>query len=61
MISNIFSNRLIYLYLEDKKTFLKKYKSILNGSSKIENLLKYYDISLHNYETIDTTLKLIRK
>jgi hypothetical protein len=61
MISNVFSNRLLYYYLDDYKNFLKQYQSLLKGSSKVENLLKYYNISLHNFETIDTTLKLIKK
>lgn len=59
--SSVFANRLMQLCLEDTQKFLKQYREIFGGNRTLEDILKYYNISWTDDDTIDCSVKLIRK
>jgi len=61
IVSDIYSRRLLNLYQDDPKTLLCLLRSIINGEKSIQNLLKFYDLSLTNIPTIETFNKELSK
>ena len=60
-LSNINANRMVNIYHEDKKAFLKHYRALLTKALKIEYVLDYYNVSITNDKTRNTTFDLIKK
>lgn len=55
--SDIYATRLFELYKDDSKTLLSIYKAIIDGTKSIDDLLKYYSISLRDKETVNIYYK----
>lgn len=55
--SDIYATRLFELYKDDSKTLLSIYKSIIDGTKSIDDLLNYYGISLRDKETVNIYYK----
>lgn len=50
--SDIYATRLFELYQDDPRTLLTLYKAIIDGQKSINDLLKYYGISLRDTNTV---------
>ena len=64
ILSDIYSRRLFSLYQDDPKTLLSIIRHIIHGEKSIQDLLKYYDLSLTNIPTLETfnqELSLLKK
>lgn len=57
IVSDIYATRLFEIYQDDPKTLLSIYKSILDGEKSINDLLKYYGISLRDNNTTQSFYK----
>lgn len=55
--SDVYATRLFELYKDDQKVLLNIYKSIIEGTKSINDLLNYYAISLKDKETVNTYYK----
>lgn len=54
ILSDIYSRRLFTMYQDDPQTLLTILRHIISGEKSIQDLLKYYDLSLTNIPTIET-------
>lgn len=55
--SDIYATRLFEYYKEDPKTLLSFYKAIIDGQKSINDLLKFYGISLRDNNTMNAFTK----
>lgn len=51
LISDIYSSSLISAYLEDKASFLNKYRSMISGNVSIPEYLAYYGLTIQDGKT----------
>lgn len=64
IISDIYSRRLLTFYKDDPQSLLVALRHIIQGEKSIQELLKYYDLSLTNIPTIENynkELSLLKK
>jgi hypothetical protein len=54
ILSDIYSRRLFTMYQDDPQVLLTILRHIISGEKSIQDLLKYYDLSLTNIPTIET-------
>lgn len=54
ILSDIYSRRLFTMYQDDPQVLLTILRHIISGGKSIQDLLKYYDLSLTNIPTIET-------
>ena len=52
IVSDIYGRRLLELYKDDPSTLLKLVSGIINGDKKVNDLIKYYKLSLTDKQTI---------
>lgn len=60
IISDIYANRLFLSYLDDPKTLLTFIRHIIAGEQSIKDLIKYYNLSLSSYDTINPYLDSLK-
>ena len=64
IISDIYSRRLLTYYQDDPQVLLSVIRHIIHGEKSIQELLKYYNLSLTNIPTLETfnkELSLLKK
>ena len=64
ILSDVYSRRLLTFYQDDPQALLNVIRHIIHGEKSIQDLLKYYDLSLTNTPTIETfnqELSLLKK
>lgn len=64
ILSDIYSRRLLTFYQDDPESLLKAIRLIIHGEKSIQDLLKYYDLSLTNIPTLENynhELSLLKK
>lgn len=59
IIGSLYSLSLYEYYNMDKNMFMVEYKKLYSGESRVEDLLKYYDINMKNNENIILVKSLI--
>lgn len=61
IISDIYAYQLFNFYLDDPKTLINIFTAIIDGENSIDNLLKYYNISLRNKDLVADYTKRLAK
>ncbi len=64
IVSDIYSRRLLDMYKEDPKALLTIMRHIIHGEQSINELLKFYNVSLTNEPTIErfeSDLEMVKK
>lgn len=61
IISDIYVNKLLEHFFDDEKTLLEFIRSIINGEKSIEELIKYYNLSIAEQSTIEPYTALVDK
>lgn len=60
-ISHLCAYKMLQLYKGDPQNILKMMRSVFVGGNYIEDILYYYGVSVHNYNTVEPTIERIRR